>query len=147
VFVNALRELLSSGRYYIEGVTTGLNNAERIGFAEKDDKGKVTTVYIHPAQAVRAVKSLQSEGERISHTRDAIGQQLIQAGIITQKYEGTTMVRKTFQGQHPYVWACDPIKLGLYCDAIATPPVELVDLPTDPIDEQLRAAEKERQAI
>jgi hypothetical protein len=129
VFVNAMRELLSSGKYYIEGATQGANNAERIGFAEKDDNGKVTTVYIHPALAVKAVKMLLSDGERISHTKDAIGQQLVQAGVITMSYDGMTVVRKTFRGQHPYVWACDPAKLGLDTDAVATPAqvIHLVD--------------------
>jgi hypothetical protein len=147
VFLASLRELLVGGKYYVDGATTGNNNAERLGFCDKDDKGNILTVYLQPQQTIRAVQQIQGMGERISHGRDAIAQQLIQDKVIIRTYDGLTTVRKSFQGQNPYVWACDPEKLG-FGAGIASVPLDDAEVPVDPndpIEMELRAAEAARK--
>jgi hypothetical protein len=156
VFLTALRELLVGGRYFIDGATTGNSqSSERLGFCDKDDKGRIDTVYLHPQQTIKAVQNILSNGERLSHGRDAIAQQLIQDKVIIRTYPGSTMVRKAFQGQNPYVWACDPVKLGFEAaGAVATPPVSgdsplsnepPIDADDDPIGAELRASAEARK--
>lgn len=116
VFLTVLQDLLASGKFYIEGATTNqpANNAAKIGYVFRLSAADNFVVNLLPFIAVDAVKGLLNKrGEGISHTKDSIGAQLIQDGVIVDHDPGRTTKRLRYAGARAYVWVCDPEKLGI----------------------------------
>lgn len=116
LFIEALKEVIHSGKYYIDGVTKKEANATCLGFGGMDGN-KLTRVYLFPTIADTAVRSvLTRTNSEMSHGKGAIAQQLLQDGIILDTYEGRSRVRRRYNNADVWVLSCDPARLGFGAD-------------------------------
>lgn len=114
VFIETLKELIGTGKYVIEGIPGAdydNKNATVIGFMEDPKSGEV---FLNPDVCVRYVKDmLRGIGSGLSHSKTAIGKQLLQAGIITKHAPNRNQVRKSYKGIKRWMWCIDSVKSGI----------------------------------
>ena len=112
VFLDALRESILSGRLRIDGMQNNANDrADTVGYITDPTE---FTVYLLPGVAMGEVKRVMKlRGAPISHSKDAIGKQLLQDGYINKVGNETIPLRKYYQGSRSYVWSVDSRKFGI----------------------------------
>lgn len=111
VFIGILREMVISGACKIEGLSSVDSRADVVGYVDKDNYG---TIYLFPSAAYRVViKTLRESNTELHHTREAIGKQLHEDGMLTEIGTKTVTIQKRFNGSRPWVWALDGVKAGI----------------------------------
>ena len=112
VFLAALSESIWSGKLRIDRMENNINdNATTVGFITDPDE---FVVYIYPDTAESVVKTLlKARGASLSHSKEAIGKQLLQDGYLVRTEKTRTTARKGYRGGRPYVWWIDSKKAGI----------------------------------
>jgi len=111
VFLNIIRESLMSGKYRIDGFGPDNPHAEIIGFVDSPEAGEVC---LFPSATVGLAKrKLREVGSALSHSKEAIGKQLLQDGMIKDRESGRSTKRKTYRGSREHIWCIDGPKAGL----------------------------------
>lgn len=111
VFLSVLREAVSSGEAIIEGMGVPNKMAKVVGYCP-DLSTKV--IYLYPGTSYRVVqKALRESDSYLSHSKESIGKQMLEDGIIVKRQKNSTMYQKTHKGSRSYVWAIDAEKAGM----------------------------------
>ena len=120
VFIERLKELLSSGRYVLEGyhnmsLMRGATNT--LGFIDgtsKDLEVRTGYVFLHPNNCYEAVKKMiTASGQPFSLTVQAIGKQLNDDGHLMQTDLGRNQLSKSFGSKTHKVWCVKRELLGM----------------------------------
>ncbi len=108
VFLDTIKELISTENYYIEGLSSDSSQnkySKKIGFVR--DKN----VNIFPKYAIDSVKQLLNKrGEGINHTTNTIGEQLKNDGFLSKYDDNRTQTKISYNGSSVWVWSIDKNK-------------------------------------
>lgn len=110
VFLDTIKELISSENYYIEGFNTEYPQsqnkyAKKIGFVREKN------INIFPKYAIDSVKQLLNKrGEGINHTTNTIGEQLKNDGFLSKYDDNRTQTKVSINGSSVWVWSIDKNK-------------------------------------
>lgn len=122
IFLNTLSDLISTGRAAIHNpnMTRWVGQTQEaiepedlrnmVGFTKKDDG---VFVYINPTAAFLEVqKAVSQSGGTLNFSKDAIGKQLIDDGIVEQLDKGRNQKTVKYRNKICRVWPIKKEKLG-----------------------------------